>query len=301
MKRIPLVFVVLAACGGSGKKPAAPASTGGTIAALPRTPNVPATPAEPPAPAAPDPHLDARKAYSDPGGMWLPRQMTLPLHEQNFQAMGVTLDAGKLSDPLNDPLNAIVSLGGCTGSFVSPQGLIITNHHCVQGALQMNATPDHNYVEDGFLARTMKDELPAGPSQRVTVAIAIHDITKEMTDGLDKIKDPLARKKESEKRSKDQLAACEKDKVGVRCQIYGHFRGAEYQMVEYQELKDVRLVYVPKRTVGDYGGEIDNWAWPRHTGDWSYFRAYVGKDGKPADPSPDNVPYQPAHWLKVST
>jgi hypothetical protein len=299
MKRLSSICVLLAAatCGGGSKKPTTVATSGsGSGSAKPVVPDVPATPVEPP-----DPHLPFRAAYSDPGGMWLPRQMTLPLHEQNFQQMGVDLDAAKLSDPLNAPLNAIVSLGGCTGSFVSPEGLIVTNHHCVQTALQINSTPDHNLVEDGFLAKTKADEVTAGPSQRVMVAIAIHDITKEMTDGLDKIKDPLARKKDAEKRTKEQLAACEKDKPGTRCQIYGHFRGAEYQMVEYLEIKDVRLVYVPKRSVGDYGGEIDNWAWPRHTGDWSFYRAYVGPDGKPAEFSKDNVPYKPAHWLTVST
>jgi hypothetical protein len=298
MKRIPVLFLAVAACGGKGKQPAPVAAPPTAPAHAPDTAN--ASPVVAP-PTAPDPHLDARKAYSDPGGMWLPRQMTLPLHEQNFQNMGVQLDAAKLSDPLNAPLNAVVSLGGCTGSFVSPDGLIVTNHHCVQGALQMNSTPEHNLVEDGFLARTKAEELSAGPSQHVMVATAIHDITKEMTDGLDKIKDPLARKKESEKRLKEQLAACEKGKDGVRCQIYAHFRGAEYQLIEYLDLKDVRLVYVPKRSVGDYGGEIDNWAWPRHTGDWSFYRAYVGKDGKPAEYAKDNVPFKPAHWLQVST
>ncbi len=285
--------------GGKGKKDTTPPA--GPVAPTPVTGESPAPATAPEAPAAPDPHLDARKAYSDPGGMWLPRQMTLPLHEQNFQAMGVELDAAKLSDPLNAPLDAVVWLGGCTGSFVSPEGLIVTNHHCVQGALQINSTPTDNLVENGFLARTKADEKSAGPAQRVMVAQAIHDVTKEMTAGLDKIKDSLARKKETEKRSKDLLAACEKDKPGLRCQIYGHFRGAEYQLIEYLEIRDVRLVYVPKRSVGDYGGEVDNWGWPRHTGDWSFYRAYVGKDGKPADFAADNVPFKPAHFLKVST
>ena len=111
----------------------------------------------------------------------------------------------------------------------------------------------------------------------------------------------MARKLESEKRQKQLVAACEKDRPGIRCQVSSFFQGGLYQLIEMLEIRDVRLVYAPARSVGDYGGEIDNWEWPRHTGDWSFFRAYVGKDGKPADYSPDNVPYQPKHHLQVST
>jgi hypothetical protein len=133
------------------------------------------------------------------------------------------------------------------------------------------------------------------------VVQAYKDVTHEMNDGLDKMSDPVARKEESDKRLKGLVAACEKDRPGIRCQVSSFFRGDVYQLIEMLEIRDVRLVYVPARSVGDYGGEIDNWEWPRHTGDWSFYRAYVGKDGKPADFSPDNVPYRPAHWLKVST
>lgn len=231
----------------------------------------------------------------------MPRQMDLPQHAAAFKAMGVQLDSKALVSPLEAPLNAVVSLGGCTGSFVSAEGLVITNHHCVQGALQMNSTPEDNLVEKGFLAKTKAEEKTAGPTARVLVEIAYRDATKEMTEGLEKIADPVARKKEAETRLKALLAACEKDRPGIRCSVPRFFRGAEYQLVESLEIRDVRLVYVPARSVGNYGGEVDNWAWPRHTGDWSFYRAYVGKDGKPADFSPDNVPYVPKHFLKVST
>ncbi len=254
-----------------------------------------------PAPAPVDPVVAARQAYVDPGGMWMPRQMTLPIHAQAFAAMGVTIPAAALADPLADPLGAVVSLGGCTGSFVSPDGLVITNHHCVQQALQINATPTKNLVEDGFLAKTRAEELPAGPTQHVYVMQAARDVTDEMTKDLAAIADPTARTKEVEKREKALVAACEKGRSGIKCDVERFYRGAEYQLIESLDIKDVRLVYVPHRAIGNYGGEIDNWAWPRHTGDWSFFRAYVGKDGKPAEPSPDNVPYRPAHVLKVAT
>ena len=187
------------------------------------------------------------------------------------------------------------------GSFVSAEGLVVTNHHCVQGALQLNSKEGKNYVEDGFLAKTKADEPTAGPAQKVMVAQKYTDVTTQMRDGLDEDQGPIARKLESEKRQKELVAACEKDRPGIRCQVSSFFHGGQYQLIEMLEIRDVRLVYAPARSVGDYGGEIDNWEWPRHTGDWSFFRAYVGKDGKPADYSPDNVPYQPKHWLQVST
>ena len=249
--------------------------------------------------AVQDPALEARKAFQNPGGMWMPRQMGLPPHASLLSGMGVKIPAADLSNPLAAPLNAVVSLGGCTASFVSPDGLVITNHHCVQGALQINSTPAKNLVETGFLARTRAEELPAGPTQKVSVAQAFTDVTSRMRDGLDMIKDPVARTRELEKRQNALVAGCEKDRPGIRCDVRGFYRGAEYQLIEYLEIRDVRLVYVPPRSVGNYGGEVDNWAWPRHTGDWSFFRAYVGKDGKVADPSPDNVPYRPSAFLKV--
>ncbi len=294
MKRAALFStVLLAACGGGtkvrppgGGGPGGGGDTGGGGGGV----------------VAPiDPALAARKAFVDPGGMWMPRQMTLPIHAQQFAAMGVELPVAALSDPLADPLAAVVSLGGCTGSFVSPDGLVITNHHCVQQSLQINAKPDHNLVEDGFLAKTRADELPAGPTQHVYVMQAARDVTDDMTRDLAAIADPTARTKEVEKREKALVAGCEKDRPGIKCQVESFYRGAEWQLIESLDIKDVRLVYVPHRAIGNYGGEIDNWAWPRHTGDWSFFRAYVGKDGKPADPSPDNVPYHPQHVLKVAT
>ncbi len=248
-----------------------------------------------------DPTATFRKGFTNPGGMWMPSQMTLPQHTANFAKMGVKLDAKTLADPLSDPLAGVVSLGGCSATFVSPEGLIVTNHHCVQGALQLNSTPENNLVENGFLAKTKADEPSAGPAQHVMVVQSYKDVTKDMRDGLEAIKDPVARKEEQEKREKQLLAACEKDRPSVRCQVSNFFGGGMYQLIENLEIKDVRLVYVPARSVGDYGGEIDNWNWPRHTGDWSFYRAYVGKDGQPAEYSKDNVPYQPKHWVHVTT
>jgi hypothetical protein len=251
-------------------------------------------------PAAADPHLEARRAYANPGGMWMPQQMTLPGHAAAFAKLGVKIDPKTLADPLAAPLGAIVRLRGCSASFVSPEGLVVTNHHCVQRALQLNSTPDKNLVEHGFLAKTRAEEPSAGPAERVYVAQAFTDVTAAVTGGLADIADPVARKEEAERRIKQQVAGCEKDRPGTRCNVASYLRGGLFVLIEELEIRDVRLVYVPARAVGNYGGEVDNWRWPRHTGDFSFFRAYVGKDGAPADYSPDNVPYRPRHFLKVS-
>ncbi|MEJ7599530.1 MAG: S46 family peptidase [Kofleriaceae bacterium] len=247
-----------------------------------------------------DPTLAFRLGYSNSGGMWMPEQMTLAAHVERFKKMGVQIDPKLLADPLAAPLGAVVQLPGCTGTFVSGEGLIVTNHHCVQGPLQLNSTPDENLVENGFLAKTKADERSTGPGQRVLVAQSFKDITKEVRGGLEAIKDPVARKDEQEKRSKLQIAACEKNRPGIRCQVNAFFRGGKYVLTEALEIRDVRLVYVPARSIGQYGGEIDNWAWPRHTGDFSFYRAYVARDGKPADYSRDNVPFVPKQFVRVS-
>ncbi len=298
MKKTSIIYVFLlaTACGGVETKVT-------TIAAVDETAAQPeeVKPTAPP-PARPlTPEERFRLGFTNPGGMWMPSQMTLPQHRENFEKMGVAIPAEKLSDPLTHPLGAIVFLGGCSASFVSPDGLVVTNHHCVQGALRHNSTPEKNLVEDGFLAQNRSEEVSAGPANRVLVAQAFKDVTGEMRDGLEKIRNPIMRKKEKDKRYKSLLAACEKDRPELRCTLSSFFNGNHYVMIEYLQIRDVRLVYVPKRSVGNYGGEIDNWAWPRHTGDFSFYRAYVGPDGKPADYSTDNVPFKPKHHLKVST
>jgi hypothetical protein len=284
------VALLVVACGGK------PSPITATTATGPSTGTTGVTAPEAPA----DPHLEARRAYTNPGGMWMPQQMTLPGHAETFARLGVQIDPAKLADPLAAPLRGIVRLSGCSASFVSPDGLVVTNHHCVQSALQVNSTPETNLVEHGFLAQARGDERHAGPAERVFVAEAFTDVSEMVRAGLDGIKDPAARKEEVEKRIKDLIARCEKERAGIRCNVATYFRGGIYVLIEELEIRDVRLVYVPARSIGNYGGEVDNWKWPRHTGDFAFYRAYVGKDGKPADHAPDNVPYRPTHHLHVS-
>jgi hypothetical protein len=196
-------------------------------------------------------------------------------------------------------MGAVVSLGGCSASFVSPQGLVVTNHHCAYGHLQYNSTPQADLITNGFLAQTMSDELPSGPGSRMYVTTNIEDVTSRVSGNIAAKATDLQRYNTIDERKKQLVAECEKP-GGVRCSVPSFFEGAQYLRITQMEIRDVRLVYAPPLGIGNFGGEEDNWMWPRHTGDWSYLRAYVGKDGKPADYSKDNVPYKPAHILKVS-
>ncbi|HEY8328718.1 MAG TPA: S46 family peptidase [Rhodanobacter sp.] len=229
-------------------------------------------------------------------GMWQPAQ--LPGIAATLQQHGLKLDPKTLTDLTAYPMGAIVSLGGCTASFVSPEGLVVSNHHCVYGALQLNSTPENNLIEKGFLAKTKADELSAGPSSRIFVTEEIRDVTKEITAKLTDAMSGAERYKAIELAIKEQVKACESE--GYRCDVYTFHGGYSYQLIRQLEIKDVRLVYAPPESIGKFGGDVDNWMWPRHTGDFGYLRAYVSKDGKSAAFSKDNVPYQPKHVLKVN-
>jgi hypothetical protein len=230
--------------------------------------------------------------------MWLPEQMTA--HTGHLQQLGLKLDPKALTDPKAYPLAAVVFLGGCSASFVSSDGLIVTNHHCAVSALQYNSVPGRDLAHTGFTAKDRASERSNGPAARVFVTQKQTDITRQMTEGLPSLTDDRARFLESEKRSKFWVQACEQQTPNVRCQVSSLFGGAQYLLIESLEIKDVRLVHAPADGIGNFGGEIDNWQWPRHAGDYAFFRAYVGKDGKPAEYAPDNVPYHPPHHLKVS-
>ena len=230
-------------------------------------------------------------------GMWVPQQ--LPEIAGPLKKAGLKLNPKQLANLTGDPMAAVVSLGGCTASFVSPQGLVVTNHHCAYGAIQLNSTPEKNLMRDGFNAATQAQEVSAGPNARIYALDTIQDVTKQVQDAVAAAPDALGRTQALETIEKQLVASCERE-PGFRCRLYSFSGGNTYRLFRNLEIKDVRLVYAPPGSVGNYGGEVDNWMWPRHTGDFSFYRAYVGKDGKPAAYSPDNVPYQPKHWLKVA-
>jgi Peptidase S46 len=285
---LAVLLAALAGCGPETPAPVAPPAPA-------PVPPVPATTAEP-APKS------ARPAYEDPGGMWMPEQ--LGRQAETLKSLGLEIDPAALGDPTSPVLGAVVSLGGCSASFLSDDGLVITNHHCSIPALQLNSTPKENLLRDGYLAKTRADERWAGSSglsSRVFVTQSLRDVTRDVTDGLAAIKDDIARYRRVEERQKELVAACEKGRPWLRCSVAEYFGGAQYRLIEQLEIKDVRLVFAPHEAIGNYGGEVDNWRWPRHTGDVAIFRAYVGKDGKPAEHSADNVPYHPPHHLKLAS
>ena len=231
-------------------------------------------------------------------GMWVPQQ--LPEIAGPLKKAGLKLDPKQLANLTGDPMGAVVSLGGCTASFVSPQGLVATNHHCAYGAIQLNSTAEKNLIRDGFNPATPADELSAGPNARIYVLEDITDVTADAKAAMAAAgSDPVARADALEAFEKKTTSACEAD-AGYRCRVYSFMGGNTYRLFKNLEIKDVRLAYAPPGSVGKFGGDIDNWMWPRHTGDFSFYRAYVGKDGKPAAFSKDNVPYQPKHWLKIA-
>jgi hypothetical protein len=240
--------------------------------------------------------LSTTAAYADEG-MWMPQQ--LPQVAKQLKAAGLKLDPATLTKLTEFPMSAIVSLGGCSASFVSPQGLVVTNHHCVYNSVAQNSRPDRDLLANGFVAHSLDEELPAAPGTRVFV-------TKEVLNVTDKIITPevaklsgKARSDAIEKNQKTLVAACEKDE-GHRCTVSSFYGGLEFYQIKQLEIRDVRLVHAPPAGVGKFGGDTDNWMWPRHTGDYGYYRAYVSKDGKAADFSKDNVPYQSKSFLKLA-
>lgn len=218
-------------------------------------------------------------------GMWTPQQM--PQLAGQLEKLGI--DANRLSNLTGDPLGAVVSLGGCTASFVSSEGLVVTNHHCAFGSIQHNSTPERDFITNGFLARTRAEEVPAAPGTKVWVTTNIEDVTARVASGITAKTTDVDRAKHLDRRAKELVAECEKP-GGVRCRVSSFFEGSQYLRLTQAEITDVRLVYAPARMIGEFGGEIDNFEWPRHTGDFAFYRAYV--DGKP---------YRPKHWLKVAS
>ena len=238
----------------------------------------------------------ASAAFADEG-QWQPHQ--LPQLKSELKRIGITMPAEKLADLGKHPMSAIVSLGGCSASFVSPDGLVVTNHHCAYGAIQRNSSAEKNYIVDGFLARNRADELPGGPNTLVYVTEKVENVTGRVLQGLNPSLSGRERHALVQSRIKALVAECETDK-STRCSVPAFHRGLEYYRIKQLMIRDVRLVYAPSDRIGNYGGDIDNYEWPRHVGDYAFYRAYVGKDGRPADPSPDNVPYKSKDFLVVS-
>ena len=245
--------------------------------------------------------LCVASAHADEG-MWMPSQ--LPEIAAQLRAAGFEGDPAGLAELAKPPMNAVVKVGGATGAFVSKDGLVLTNHHVAFGVIQYNSGKtvdggDRDLITNGYIAADRAAELPANPDYRVLV-----------TTGFDKVTDRIlgdARGKQGrayydavDVATKAVVAECEQE-PGYRCSVANMYYGTDFYLVRQLELRDIRLVYAPPDAIGKYGDEVDNFMWPRHSGDFTLLRAYVGKDGKPADFAADNVPYSPPAHLQVST
>lgn len=218
----------------------------------------------------------------------------------NLPARGLQMDPNDLFNPDRTCLiDGICKVNGCTGSFVSPNGLVITNHHCAYRAIQSASTKDRDLLKDGFQATNRGEEIPAtGYTIRITESYkdVSSDVLSVVKDGMDF----GARTKAITKRTKELEQQAEKDNPGTRAEVAEMFTGKTYVLFLYTYVKDVRLVFAPPSSVGAFGGDVDNWEWPRHTGDFSFMRAYVAPDGSTADYSENNVPYKPKRFIQVA-
>jgi hypothetical protein len=233
-------------------------------------------------------------------GMWLP-SLIQKLNISDMQRMGLGLSADDIYSINNSSLkDAVVALdrGGCTAEVVSKEGLLLTNHHCGYRNIQSHSSVEHDYLQDGFWAMSLKEELP-NPGKTVTFLISVEDVTAEV---LANVTDATS-EEERTRMVRSVSAELEKKAKGdthYETYVRSFFAANRYYLFVTETFRDIRLVGAPPQALGKFGGDTDNWMWPRHTNDFSMFRIYCGPDGKPADYSEKNIPYQPKHALPVS-
>ena len=241
-------------------------------------------------------------AYPNPPdeGMWLPMFIER-LNYEDMQKKGLKLTPKEIYDINNSSLkDAIVRLGRgfCTAEVISDQGLLLTNHHCAYDVIQDNSTKNHNYLKDGFWAKDKKSEIH-NPGLTASFLVRMEDVTEKV---LANVNDEMSEQERAEailQASKELEETASEDKK-YETRIKSFFAGNEYYLFVYKTYRDVRLVGAPPEAVGKFGGDTDNWMWPRHTGDFAMLRIYAGPDNEPADYSENNVPLKPKHHLPIS-
>lgn len=232
-------------------------------------------------------------------GMWLPSQIAQRIND--MQAKGFKLTAEDLYSINNSSFkDAIVHFnGGCTGELISNEGLLITNHHCGYSQIQYHSSVEHDYLKDGFWAMTRDEELP-NPNLWVTFLEYMQDVTDEVLKGCKEEMSEEERESIVKANSRKLIAKATKKGKGLAAKVTPLYYGNQYFIFVYKVFTDVRLVGAPPSSIGKFGGDTDNWMWPRHTGDFSLFRIYAGKDNEPADYSKKNVPYKPKKSFKIN-
>lgn len=232
-------------------------------------------------------------------GMWIPMLLE-QLNEKEMKAMGMNITAEDIYSINHSSLkDAIVLFGrGCTAEIISDKGLLLTNHHCGFGAIQRHSSIEHDYLTDGFWAMNQDEELP-NPGLTVTLMVRMEEVTNQVLEGVEPTMSEADRDKKIKENSDKIIEAFEKDSE-YQAAIKPFFKGNAFYMIITETFKDVRLVGAPPSNIGKFGGDTDNWMWPRHTGDFSIFRIYTNKDGKPAEYSEDNIPYKPKYHFPIS-
>ncbi|MCX6165405.1 MAG: S46 family peptidase [Ignavibacteriae bacterium] len=229
-------------------------------------------------------------------GMWLLNQ----IDKLDLNKKGLQIDVSDVYNPDKPSLyNAVIQLGGGTGSFVSPDGLILTNHHVAYTGLQRASSKENDYITNGFLARNRSDEIPALGYQ-ARLLVEMKDVTSQVLDAVKGVTDVGERSDKITKKTTEITEAVTKGNDDLSAIVNDLYEGGQYMLFIYKTIKDIRIVYAPPLSIGNYGGEVDNWMWPRHTGDFTYMRAYVSPDGKCNEYSPNNVPFKPKIWLKIA-
>ncbi|MGN0257612.1 MAG: S46 family peptidase, partial [Bacteroides sp.] len=238
-------------------------------------------------------------------GMWLLQLMKQQNSIDLMKKQGLKLEADDLYNPNGVSLKDAVGIfgGGCTGEIISPEGLILTNHHCGYGAIQQHSSVEHDYLTDGFWAMTREQEIPT-PGLKFRFVHRIVDITDLVNERIkagkvsetDAMTNSFLRSIANEELEKSDL----KGKPGISAQALPFYAGNKYYLFYYKVYSDVRMVAAPPSSVGKFGGETDNWMWPRHTGDFSMFRIYADANGEPAQYSPSNVPLKTPKFFPIS-
>ena len=233
-------------------------------------------------------------------GMWLPSLISQRIAD--MQEKGFRLDADDIYSINQASLkDAVVLFGrGCTGELISPEGLLLTNHHCGYGQIQQHSSVEHDYLKDGFWAMNRSEELP---NKGLTVSFLerMDDVTAQVLSGYTPDMTEDQRVELVKKNSQALIDEAAKEGKGLRATVEALYYGNQYFLFLYREYADVRLVGAPPSSIGKFGGDTDNWMWPRHTGDFSMFRIYADKDNNPAPYSKDNVPYRPKKYFHIST
>ena len=232
-------------------------------------------------------------------GMWLPSLISQRIGD--MQAKGFRLSAEDIYSINQASLKDAVVLfgGGCTGELISSEGLLLTNHHCGYAQIQKHSSVEHDYLKDGFWAMDRSEELP-NPGLEVWFLDRMEDVTGAVLDGYEPGMTEQQRDSVVRTNSEAIAGKAEKDGTGLRADVESLYYGNQYFLFVYRVFKDVRLVGAPPSSIGKFGGDTDNWMWPRHTGDFSIFRIYADKDNNPAEYSEDNVPYIPKKYFKIS-